>query len=172
MARRPRYLRDWEKHLVPEAGRFPRQTVLELGVGTGTSGLWFLEHVLPLADSRYIGIDSWVGRRMIKVEDRCRRKLAAPNRQKVDLYKGTIEQVLPGLDVTAHLVYIDAATDTESVVHYSELVWPIVPPGGLVIWNGYRNRYNQTVMNAVDSLPAEWEYDTVWCHDQLCVRKR
>ncbi len=171
MARRPRYLKDWEKHLVPEAGRFPRQTLLELGAGEGRSAVWFLDNVLPLADSRYIGIDCWgTSRRSARAEDRCRRALA-PYRGKAALCKGPIEMYLPMLEGPYHVVYIDAAKDTESVVHYSELVWPMVAPGGLVIWADYRNTQNQTVMNAVDSLPAEWEYDTVWCHDQLCARK-
>ncbi len=177
-----RYLADWEKHLIPEAGRFPNQTVLELGVGKGHSALWFMEHVLPLADGQYIGIDKWgKSRYWLRTMDRCRRNLA-PFRRKAELFKGAIENVLPTIEGPFHLVYIDAAKDIESVTHYSELVWPHVPPGGLVIWNEYRNQNHQTVMKAVerikdswnyeDELSDGWNYDVVWAHDQLCVRKR
>lgn len=167
-----RVLRDWERHLVPEAGRWPNQTVLEIGVGEGRSAAWFLEHVLPLADARYIGIDPWGdSRRWKRAEDRCRRNLA-PHREKVRLYKGRAEDVLPVVHRTVHLCYVDAAKDTISVAFYSALVWPKVAVGGLVIWNEYRHTQHNTVQRAVDKFLTDHPHDVVWAHSQLCVRIR
>ena len=167
----PAALKDWQRYLVPEAGRWRDQTVLEVGVFEGRSAVWFLDHVLPLSDTHYVGIDPWgTSRRGHKAEQRCRTNLA-PRREKVVLHKGRAEDVLPGLDLTVHLAYIDAARDYDSVLAYSELVWPKVPPDGLVVWSCYRDSHHLEVATAVDDFLATRHYDTVWVRDQLCVRK-
>ena len=163
--------KDWERHLVPEAGRWPDQTILEIGVFEGRSAAWLLQNVLQLTDTHYVGIDPWgQSRRMQQVEQRCRLNLA-PQRKKVTLHKGCAEDVLPGLDLSVHLAYIDAAKDYDSILAYSELVWPKVVPGGLVVWNEYRHVKHDGVMRAVDEFLRTQQYDTVWVHDQLCVRR-
>jgi len=152
---------EFERFLLPEAGRFPRQTVLEIGVGKGNQAEWFLEHILPLADSRYIGIGPLDGSRRV---DRLRRKLNKYGN------KVTLRELVP-LSVVAHMVCVNSAIDREMVLRWSKLVWPMVPVGGVVIWSGYRDTKQQVIQAAVDEFLAEHDHAIIWAKAYKCVRK-
>ena len=188
---------DWEKHLIPLAGSQPGLTFLEIGVYEAESAVWLLENVLTAADDKYIGIDPWeiglmpkksfprnaIGEdRLRGVELRARRNLA-PYGAKAVILRGRSADILGNIrraDLlcggSIDIVYIDGSRDTDAVRDDTELIWPLVAIGGVIIWNDYRmlrGRTRDAVRNAV--IPflemVEGKFEKLWVNRQLAVRK-
>lgn len=193
-----RYADTWRRHMLPLAGGADHGTwLLEIGVFEARSARWFLDNFLQHETDRYVGIDPWEldamsarrfprngpGEQRIRdVEERARRNLA-PFGEKAVLIKGRSAEVL--IDpawaylfrpATFSVAYVDGVHKTRAVYRDAELVWPLVRPGGLVIFDDYRQsgRRRNHVKEGVDRFLTEAvpdEFEEVWCGRQVGVRK-
>ena len=135
-------------------------TYLEIGVFEGRSGCWILENVLTHAEARYIGIDSWPfyqDRDGGIVEARARNNLS-PDSDKVELIRGESQWVLRQprwQPETIDVGYIDGDHGSEAVLTDSVLLWPLIKPGGVLIWDDCsRRRKNRPVRCAIRAFLA------------------
>lgn len=110
----------------------PRR-VLEIGTYTGYATLCMAEGLEPEGLIHTIEIND-------EMEDFIRKYLErSPQKDKVRLHLGDAMEIIPGLDETFDLVFIDA--DKRLYCEYYDLVFPLVRPGGLILadntlWDG------------------------------------
>lgn len=110
----------------------PRR-VLEIGTYTGYATLCMAEGLEPDGLIHTIEIND-------EMEDFIRKYLErSPQKDKVRLHLGDAMEIIPGLDETFDLVFIDA--DKRLYCEYYDLVFPLVRPGGLILadntlWDG------------------------------------
>lgn len=187
---------DWEKHLIPLAGSRPGLTFLEIGVYEAESAVWLLEKVLTAVDDQYVGIDAWkidlmpkaqfprnaIGEDKLRgVELRARRALA-PYGSKAVVLRGRSADVLrkdERLDLlypgNIDIAYIDGSRDTPTVHYDSQLIWPLMPIGGVIIWNDFRllrGVENTARLGIVSFLETvEGKFKKLWVKRQLGIRK-
>lgn len=153
---------------------------LEIGVFEGRSGCWLLEHILTHAESTYTGIDNWSlpvpKYDPIAIERRARANLASFG-DKVDLIHGDSRTVLrePRWKFeTFDIIYIDGDHRAFACLEDSILAWPLLKPGGVMMWDDYRmRRSHNTVKLAVDSFLACYSgcYTLLFQNRQVGVRK-
>jgi predicted O-methyltransferase YrrM len=179
---------DWAQHFVRNASahlmHLAGQPIvyLEVGVFEGRSGCWMLDHVLTHPDSRYIGVDAWGW--ADGAEERARSNLASHGRR-VTLVKGASEDVLRDRDLwqrhSIDLAYIDGCHRAFSVLSDSLLVWPLVKPGGYIVWDDYRFRVQPwkrlprhlRPKEALDAflMAVRGHYEPLFANYQLGIRK-
>ncbi len=173
---------EFERHLLPEAGRHAGLTVLEIGVGKGHYATWFLDNIAVLADAKYIGVvilpddvdvfDDWV-KGQSKGATRLRKRLSRYGNKATILY-GIMDHS-EGLRRKAnhHIIHMNAPRDFAIYQAFSKDAWLLLAPSGLLIWSGYRDPKSQEVRQAVDEFLAEHEgeYEEVWTREKKCVRK-
>ncbi|HLT75002.1 MAG TPA: O-methyltransferase [Ohtaekwangia sp.] len=110
----------------------PRR-VLEIGTYTGYSALCMAEGMPP--DGKLITLDI-----NEELEDRVRETFSkSAYADKIDLRIGNALNIIPTLNETFDLVFIDA--DKENYARYFDLVFPLVNAGGIiladnVLWSG------------------------------------
>lgn len=135
----------WRRVLAPLRGKGAR--VLEIGSWEGRSAIFFLNY---LRDSRIVCIDTFAGgvehkaiaeftEQLSHIEQRFDRNLAA--------FSGRVEKLksesVPALQRLAaegrqfDLAYVDGSHRRDDVLADSNHVWPLIPPGGIVIWDDY-----------------------------------
>jgi len=175
-----RVQKDWAQWLSPLSGQ--KLTYLEIGVFEGGSAYWMLSNVLTHPDSRYIGIDVWAPTRryptldaMRRIQQRAQSNLAEFG-SRVRLIHGASQDVLlwdEWKNNSVDIAYIDGGHDGAAVRKDSQLVWPLVHAGGLVVWDDYRLRRRNQVKPAVDEFlsQANCFYELLWKGRQVGVRK-
>lgn len=185
----------WERHLLPLAGR-PLK-FLEIGSYEGRSAVWVLEHLLASPDGLLVCLDTW-GRREIR--DRFLRNVTATGRgQQLVAIAGEARRVLrewlvPGARTTIwppdgpqehprefDVIYVDCLHRGHWKVELAVLVWPLLRPGGLLVFDDYRRSI--PLGEPGEGLPPRPGLDafvSLWGHGlevvhagyQLMVRKR
>lgn len=153
---------------------------LEIGVFEGRSACWMLTNILAHPGSTYTGIDPWMPSRKhpdsLAVEARARGNLS-PFANKVEIIKGKSQDILQDERWQLgqfNIAYIDGAHGAGDVIADSILVWPLVEPGGLVIWDDYKTRRrSNSVAGAVESFlnGTGVGYTVLWKGSQLGVKK-
>lgn len=109
------------------------ERILEIGTFTGYSALCLAEGLAPTGELHTIEVN-------VEYEDRIREYFGqSPLGKQIILHIGDALQVVPTLDITWDLVFIDA--DKEDYLSYYESVLPSVRKGGFiladnVLWNG------------------------------------
>lgn len=153
-----RGLLNWHEYLADLAGK--PLVYLEIGIFEGRSGCRLLDEFLTHPDARYIGIDIWKYESKYDgptVEARARANLER-HLGKVELIQGSSPWVLRHprwLPASIDVGYIDGDHGMAGVLADSVLVWPLVKPGGVVIWDDYSSRRrNRQVRLAVDRFLA------------------
>ncbi len=154
---------EFNRYLLPEAGRFPGQTVLEVGMGNGARAEWFLEHILPLADARYVGVMANARQKRIT----SLRQRFGKYGNKVTLHAGLL--TLP-CDFTPHMIYL-GAVDAGDLGRWTEVVWPSLACSGIFIWAGYHDPKQRVVQDAVDAFLADHPHKVIWAKSNMAVRK-
>ncbi len=107
--------------------------VLEIGTYTGYSALCFAEGLAN--DGHIVTID-----RNEELEDRTRMAFEqSPYAEQIEFLIGDAMEIIPGLDRSFDLVFIDA--DKSNYINYYEMVFDKVRPGGYilidnVLWSG------------------------------------
>ena len=109
------------------------KAVLEIGTYTGYSAICLAEGLPENGTLDTIEVD-------VELEDMIRKYfLQSSNKEKINLHIGDAVEVIPTLDKTYDLVFMDA--DKEEYIRYYELVLPKVRKGGYiladnVLWSG------------------------------------
>lgn len=107
--------------------------VLELGTFTGYSALCIAEALKPGAELHTIEIDDESADSLLKLFDK------SPGGEKITLHIGDALEIIPTLDITWDLVYMDA--NKRHYCEYLEEILPRLKKGGFIIadntlWGG------------------------------------
>jgi SAM-dependent methyltransferase len=133
-----RHIPNWELHLVPLQGQTNLQT-LEIGSFEGRSALWLLEHL----NCQLTCIDPFLG---AGTEIRFDHNVALRQlTTRVTKLKGFSEDVLPNLNQTFDLIYIDGNHSAASVLLDAVLSWRLLKPKGMMIFDDYLWQHNPRV---------------------------
>lgn len=125
----------WEKQLLHLKGK--PLTFLEIGTFEGRSALWLLENVLTHKDSRLYCVDKWSGAAGSVVYKRFLKNIA-PYKDKVVVLKGLSSAMLRGIKKEMFdFVYIDASKHSQNVMEEAVLSFPLIKPGGLIVFDDY-----------------------------------
>lgn len=139
---------EWSRLFAPYVGK-PDVRSLEVGSYEGKSAVWLLDNVLTNSMSWLTCIDCWsddvndgMGGRAAK--DVFDANITASGRwHSVESMHDRSEHALRDLFTVAvrdgfyDTCYIDAGHDARSVLTDSVLAWPLVKPGGLIVWDDY-----------------------------------
>lgn len=172
----------WTKWLGHLAG-LPESKFLEVGSYEGQSAIWFCRNLLTGVGSRLHCVDTWAaGEDMPTVTDdsllNTFYKNTATWEKLIQIHRGRSERMLPHFpEGFFDFAYIDGSHTATSVLSDSVLVWRLVKPGGIVIWDDYLwelfdDSLRQPKM-AVDAFLACYSgrYDIIAQEWQVCVKK-
>ena len=142
---------------------------LEIGVWTGQSLVWMLEHVLTHPRSYAFAVDAWLPLWTKKrqwtaeqVEENYQETLqwCEPYRDKVEIIRSMSGVWLRQCDLPKHsldMVYLDGEHTAVGVMDDLALTWPLLKPGGLLLFDDYfRDKHKwHSVKSVVDAvMPA------------------
>ena len=126
---------NWSKHLAEFKAR-PGIRALEIGSFEGRSALWFLENILTDATSAITCIDLFL-QPFEQVFDQNVELSGLKN--KVIKLKGYSNDVLRKLPANTYdFVYIDGSHIAKDVLMDAVLVWDLLKPRGIIIFDDYR----------------------------------
>lgn len=142
-----------------------KRTIVEIGIFEGASTCWWSDNLLDHPESQLYSIDPFTGSEEHHASDSMRQLLPtleatarrnidlSKNASKVNIIKGCSWDVFPilskFLDQKVDILYIDGAHDAVSICRDSSLFYPLVKPGGAVIWDDYANADCQRAINGV-----------------------
>lgn len=125
----------WEKQLSHLKGK--PLSFLEIGTFEGRSALWLLENILTHKDSRMYCVDAWLGSKGDASYKRFLKNIA-PYKDKVVVLKGLSSTMLRGIKKQMFdFVYIDASKHSQNVMEEAVLSFPLIKPGGLLVFDDY-----------------------------------
>ena len=136
------------------------KAVLEIGTYTGYAAICLAEGLPDDGIIDTIEID-------VELEDIIRKYFSQyPKKEKINLHIGDAVEVIPTLDKTYDLVFMDA--DKEEYIRYYELVLPKVRKGGYiladnVLWSG---KVLQEVKSGDKDTPAIRQFNDYVLHDE------
>jgi len=127
----------WQELLADVVGK-PGALGLEIGVFEGRSALWWLENILTGEGARLKAIEPW--RQKFEANLAVLREMGF-GEDRLEVFWGHAQEVIrrfhsirPQLD----FAYIDGGKDADAVLQNSVLVWLLLKPGGVLIWDDYR----------------------------------
>ena len=125
----------WANYLQPWQG-MPNVQMLEIGSLEGRSALWFLEHILTEPTSAITCVDLFCSQ-MIEINFE-HNVQASGLAHKVTKIKGKLQEVLKVLRQNFYdLIYVDGGHRALEVYRDAILSWPLLKPGGLMIFDDY-----------------------------------
>ena len=170
----------WEKVLKPYKGR-PGLSYLEIGVYEGRSLIWMLENVLTEPSAKATAVDIFRG----DYENTYYANLElAGFAKKVTNIKNYSQLAMRNLPFESYdIIYIDGSHIKNDVLEDAVLSWRLVKPGGLLIFDDYRQvkRYKkdgkeilETPKVAIDPFVQCFEdyFDVVHNEYQLILRRK
>lgn len=147
------YSQDWFTPNIPHLaallhGLVGRDDVrfLEVGCFEGRSTVWFLENILTAPSSTITCVDTFRGSQEHEsiAVDRDRllatfRANVAPHAGRVRVLEGESRAILRSMppEPTFDMVYIDGSHRAPDVLSDAVLSWPLVLPGGLLVFDDY-----------------------------------
>jgi len=111
----------------------PGLRFLEVGCFEGQTTRWLLEHTKATVDVvdpftvERLGVSQW---------DRFRRNTAGFS-GRLRAHNNYSSAVLRRLRTPFEFIYIDGAHDADDVLSDSVLAWPLLSPGGVMVWDDY-----------------------------------
>jgi hypothetical protein len=142
-----------------------KRTIVEIGIFEGASTCWWSDNLLDHPGSQLYSIDPFTGSEEHHASDSMRQLLPtleatarrnieqSKNASKVNIIKGCSWDVFPilskFLDQKVDILYIDGAHDAVSICRDSSLFYPLVKPGGAIIWDDYANADCQRSIHGV-----------------------
>lgn len=174
----------WRKHVLP---KLPEVVAwLEIGSFEGRSATWVMDNVLKHKDSSIVCIDPWVNGEVLK---RFLSNISAAHKQLqetraggyrtplVKWYRHFSQDILPTLPTLPKghfdVVYVDGDHQGKSAITDAALAWPLLKPGGFMIFDDYRWDYKDPKDKAT-KLPARLGIDAflhLWGSELELVHK-
>jgi predicted O-methyltransferase YrrM len=167
----PEFTRDWItgktpawiEHVVPRISPIPGARWIEIGCYQGRSALWTVEHVLRGADSLLYCVD------LFDADQPWLDTWGDPSTDYVEIFRsrvgslprviplvGRSQDVLPILRETRfHGAYIDGDHRERIVRRDVELLWPLLLPGAVCVFDDYGWEKDPGVRIVVDELLAD-----------------
>lgn len=150
---------------------------LELGTFEGRSVTWMMENVLTHPKSVAVTVDDFSGgfgvmpdTEMDGVRQRAIQNVAQLSR--VTMIEDNTESAIRQLVGSQFdVIYVDASHDEADVLRDSRLAWPLLKPGGLMLWDDFDSRRWTGVRRAVESFVAGDDCELVFTNHQACYRK-
>jgi len=182
---------DWFSHRIPQWEEFIKPVYagkpcqwLELGSYEGRSAIWTLDNILTNPDSRITCVDIWAG----KYEENFDNNIAArDDSYKVHKRKSDVEKFLMDYRLTSYgdpfdVIYVDADHQAKSALTDAALAWPLLKPGGFLIFDDYPWQHPKTdpdrhrklgPQKGIDAFLDCWQYELQVIHKgyQVIVRK-
>jgi predicted O-methyltransferase YrrM len=140
----------WSKYLKEFAGK-PNIHALEIGTFEGGSALWFLANVLTHDSSTITCVDLFEGEIDSTFDNNVKASELGPKLTKL---KGDSKVVLRTLKNNFDFVYIDGSHVAKDVLVDAVLVWDLVKPGGMIIFDDYGFRRSPTDNQSDALIPA------------------
>lgn len=189
----PTFVHDWFSQHIPSwtrvlaglAGR-PDLRVLEIGSQEGRSARWLLENVLTGPGASIDCVDTFTGSaenttmnlEYAGIRERFEANVLSAWPERVRLHVGPSARMVRALTGPYDLVYVDGSHAAADVIADAVLAWPLVVPGGLVIFDDYawdwfaRPELNPRIaVEAFLACHAGW-FELVERGYQMIVRKR
>lgn len=139
-------LPTWQEFIFPFAGK-AGLCFLEIGCWEGRSACWVLENVLTAPDARLICVDTFRGELLrpmneahgMQVEGRFDRNIRLTGAaHKVTKLKGESRYMLRQLPFSSvDFAYIDGSHCCDDVLRDAVLVWDMLRPGGIMMFDDY-----------------------------------
>jgi predicted O-methyltransferase YrrM len=184
---------DWTTHHITmwagvlEGFRDRPARVVEIGSWEGRSALFFLNYLpqcrLTCIDTFGGNIehheDPWFAERLPDIERRFDANVA-PFRDRVEKLKGPSGAVLPRLGLAERrfdIAYIDGSHYAADVYSDAALMWPLVVPGGIVIFDDYgwdlMNDESERPKLGIDAFieTIAGQFRTIHCVYQMVIAK-
>lgn len=156
------YTVDWFTNNLPLWTKLFKTSVnkpinfLEIGTYEGRSAIWALENVLTHPDSKMTCVDDW---KTPGTFQRFKKNISSNPafKGKVQIYKGQARDSLKHPNILKQqydVIYIDADLHSSSVMEHAVLAFPLLKPGGYIIFDDYtysKHRDNRCPKQAIDA---------------------
>ena len=139
--------------------------------------MWTLQNVLTHPDSRMICVDVWFNK---NASDRFDSNvLGSEYARKVTKIRARCFDALRFITGPLDAVYVDADHQAKEALSQAVMVWPLLAPGGILIWDDYlwnHKESNTTKLPpkpGIDAFLALWagEYEVLHHGYQVIIRK-
>ena len=125
---------EWMKHLSRFRGK-PGAQGLEVGCLEGRSTLWFVDNVLTHPTAKMTCVDIFEPQNEARFDNNVR---VSGHAEKIIKHKGYSQDVLRTLEYdTYDFVYIDGCHLASCVLSDAVLVWDLLKPGAILIFDDY-----------------------------------
>lgn len=173
----------WERLFAQMKGR-PNLQVLEIGSFEGRSACWLLEHVLTGDGAGIDCVDTFMGSMEftnLPVEPTQLlarfKENTGPWGARVTTHVGRSDEVLPALQKTFDVIYVDGSHLAQDTLTDAVLAWRLLKVGGLMIFDDYEwNFYSEAELNPKPGINAflhgfnGW-FELVFIGYQVVIRK-
>lgn len=149
---------------------------LEIGTYEGRSAVWALENILQHPDSKITCVDDW---KTPGTFQRFKKNISS-FKGKVHVYKGSARESLKHSNILKEqfdVIYIDADLHSSSVMEHAVLAFPLLKPGGILIFDDYTysmHRDNRCPKQAIDAFINAYAEDirVITARWQVVIQKR
>jgi Methyltransferase domain len=152
----------WPRHVFPYLDRANPIHWLEISSFEGRSTLWTIENMFQHPDSTITCVDAW------NPFPRYGKDCDFNYEETFDLntygfaglikHKGKSNSVLPTLKPGSfHGCYIDGSHDKDDVLGDAHMIWSLMRPRAVVVFDDYGWGEKDSVKQAVDELLIEWK---------------
>jgi hypothetical protein len=171
---------SWKEHVVPRLQGVSSARWLEIGVYEGKSALWTLDNVLCGPDAKIYCLDPfdpelpYLSLWAPNVNYETVFDANVNNDERVIKVKGLSESVLPGLrGVKLHGAYIDGEHSKRAILFEAPLVWDMLLPGGVLIFDDYGYKEMPEAKEAIDEFLSrpEVRHEILYLDFQAIVLK-
>lgn len=170
-----RHIPLWENLFAPLQDA-PACRYLEIGLHEGRSAVWMLENVLTAGDARLVGIDPFVFGNRCRFFSNLDRSGCA---SKAEIHVAESREVLPRLSKSSFdAIYVDGSHTAEDVLADAVQSWPLLKPGGLMVFDDYPMSHHNVPPEllpklAIDAFVAAYRHSLQVEHwnYQVVVRK-
>jgi hypothetical protein len=169
----------WQPVLQPYIGTPAR--MLEVGSFEGRSATWFLDNILTHPDARIVCVDTFGGSPehrgldLTDLESRFDRNMARHAGRFTKL-KGSSHAILRTLEPASFdIAYIDGSHEAADVLMDAVLVWDLLKPGSIMMFDDYGTRWEgfDGLRTAIDAFLAcmEGRYELIRKQYQVILRR-
>lgn len=126
---------------------------LEVGVFEARSSAWFLERVCTHPSSHLFAVDPWA----VKSEANRAAIKRSPHGARFSFFGMDAERLLATWRQYPtgryDFIYLDGAKEAAKVLEHTVLAWPLLKPGGILIWDDYLWQWNERCQTRQPEIP-------------------